>query len=81
MKIEVYIYEWTHHDFYKDEEVTSQSQIKVTREFVEDRKRKNLGRVEYRIVEDSKELVEESFVVDGKYHPELESRGFQRQVG
>jgi hypothetical protein len=69
MKSEVFYYEWTYGDGQADTEVTKRSDCKVTREFVEERKKNNMLGSRYRIIEESKELVESSAVVDGKYCP------------
>jgi len=66
---EVFYYEWTYTDFLIDTEVTRRSEFKVTRNFVEDRKKNNLVHARYRIVEDSKEVVDSSAIAEGKYIP------------
>ncbi len=73
MPTEVFTYEGKYYDGLRDELITNQSEFKVTREYVDARKANNLLVAEYRILEGTKEFVNPSLVIDGRYHPELAS--------
>jgi len=78
MELEVFFYTWTAWDIETDSDLTRRSQAKVTREFIEERGKEHPF-VRYQVIEDSKELVDSSSVMNGKLIPSLQ-QGFQRRV-
>ena len=66
METEVFYYEWTYWESQTDAQITNRSDVKVTREFVDERGKDNLH-ARYRILEESKEIVESCAVVEGIY--------------
>jgi len=71
MTVNVFAYEWTYWDGALDEKITRTSGYKVTRAFIEQRKKNNLLGTVYRLLEDTKETVDAAQVdPDGRYHPD-----------
>jgi hypothetical protein len=71
MKIEVFNYTWIPEN--GDGETAGLSPQKVTKKYFEYKRTHGSG-TEYQIIEGSRDLVESSMIVDGKYHRELQVR-------
>lgn len=78
-EVEVFTYGWTFYNGETDSVEQRYSDAKVTMEFFEDRL-KNGKFPPYQLLSDTRELVPSSAIIEGKYHPELHRKGFQRQV-
>jgi|GEM_PF-5436493 hypothetical protein len=75
-KVDVFIYVWDYWDFYKDEVCRQHSEHLVTIDYVKERAGLHPER-NYEIVPDTKHTVDNSNVIDGVYHHELETPTFQ----
>ncbi len=71
MKAEVYNYSRTYMDPRLGKKVTSISKFKASMEFISRQKMEDVDNSQYRILEDTREIVDADAVIRGKYHPEL----------
>ena len=67
-KVEVFNYRWEYWDFIKDEHHTKVSEGKFTEAYVKEKAEQNPSH-KHQVIRETKELVDESLVVDGAYQP------------